>query len=191
VVIGVTGKYCVGKNLVSDVLSSSGFHVIDVDRLGHTALIEQKEGVIQQFGPAIVGADGEIDRHALGRIVFADQHALRKLEETIHPAMIRAVRREIEREVGGNCVVNAAILFRMGLHALCDRVIWVEAPLGTRIRRALRRDALSLPQVIRRIWSQRKLSPQPFQNLVDIYNVRNSGNKKDLEASVLSLVKTG
>lgn len=190
-VVGVTGKYCAGKNAVSQILEGQGYRPIDVDRLGHRALEEKRERVIERFGAGIVDADGRIDRRALGAIVFADPKALRTLEETIHPAMVGYVREEIEGGEGRGFVINAAILFHMGLHPLCDRILWVDAPFFLRLRRALRRDKLPVHQILRRMWSQRKLSPQPYRNLVDIYTVRNSGNIQKLSASVLGLLETG
>jgi dephospho-CoA kinase len=190
-VVGVTGKYCAGKNLVTEVLSARGFVSIDVDRLGHQALEERKTEVVDAFGSAILSSSGEIDRRRLGAMVFADQHELSRLESITHPVMIAEVAETIKRGENRDFVVNAAILFRMGLHLLCDMVLWVEAPLPSRVARALQRDRLPLSEVIKRIWTQRKLSPQPFRKLVDIYNVRNSGNRNEIEASVLSLVETG
>ncbi len=190
-VVGVTGKYCAGKNLVSEILTTRGFQSIDVDRLGHRALEEQTNEILDTFGNSILGPTGAVDRRKLGEIVFSDKRALARLESITHPAMVSAVSEEIHANPESDFVINAAILFHMGLHTLCDRVLWVEAPLLVRIRRALQRDDLPLTQVVKRIWSQRKLSSQPFQNLVDTYNVRNSGNRDRLEAMVLSLVKTG
>lgn len=168
-----------------------GFTVVDVDRLGHRALGERQSEVVEAFGRTVMASGGGIDRKALGEIVFADRTALRRLEAIIHPRMVEMVEEEIERSSGASVVVNAAILFQMGLHRLCDRVLWVSSPLLVRIARGLKRDRLSPRQVLRRIWAQRKLSPQPFRNLVDIYTVRNSGDKRRLKSRVASLAETG
>ncbi|HUX21994.1 MAG TPA: dephospho-CoA kinase [Spirochaetia bacterium] len=189
-VVGVTGKYCAGKNLVTEILSTRGFESIDVDRLGHRALEERKAEVVDAFGSVVLSSSGEIDRRRLGALVFADQRELSRLESITHPVMVAEVAEIIKQGENHDFVVNAAILFRMGLHLLCDMVLWVEAPLPTRVARALRRDRLPLFEVVKRIWTQRKLSPQPFRNYVDIYNVRNSGNRDKLEAVVLSLIET-
>lgn len=190
-VVGVTGKYCAGKNLVSEILVSQGFRPIDVDRVGHRALAVKKNEVVEAFGSVVLGSAGEIDRRRLGEIVFGDRRELERLEAITHPAMVAEVAQTVEGGKGEDFVINAAILFRMGLHSLCDSVLWIDAPIVRRLRRAIRRDRLSLLEVLKRIWAQRKLSPQPFRNRVDIYKVRNSGNREKLEASVLSLVKTG
>lgn len=190
-VVGVTGKYCAGKNAVSEILSRQGFSVIDVDKLGHRALDIRQEEVAAAFGPSVIARSGGIDRRALARLVFRDPAELRRLEAITHPVMVEMVRKKIAETPDGDIVVNAAILFQMGLHRLCDRVFWVRSSLPKRVMRGLRRDHLPLVQVVRRIWAQRELSPQPYRNLVDIYTVGNSGPRRKLESLVLTLVETG
>jgi dephospho-CoA kinase len=67
---------------------------------------------------------GRIDRTALGRIVFDDPAALRRLEELLHPA----VRAEIERRVAASpapvVMIEAIKLLEGPLAAGCDQ-IWV------------------------------------------------------------------
>jgi len=199
-VIGITGKYCSGKNRVAEMLARRGFQVIDVDRLGHDALVEKRDAVVARFGTGVIGPEGRIDRRKLGAVVFADGRERAALEAIVHPVMVAEVERLVGRRVsqglgtgesspaGGNFAVNAALLFLMELHRLCDLVLVVSAPLPARIWRALRRDRLSLLQVIRRIWSQRKLSPQSFRESVDIQMVRNSGAAQELEAQLMRIL---
>ena len=74
-------------------------------------------------------------------------------------------------------MINAAVLFKMGLHRFCDLVICVQAPILKRLRRALARDRLSLLQVLRRIAAQKGICPKSNEYDVDIYYIE---NKKDL-----------
>lgn len=96
-VVGVAGKCCAGKDLATAHLVARGWREINVDRVGHEALEERRAEVIARFGSGIVGADGRIDRTALGAIVFADRERLRELESILHPLMRRRVREECER----------------------------------------------------------------------------------------------
>jgi len=84
-------------------------------------------------------------------------------------------------------VVNAALLFPMGLDALCDMVLWVEAPLPLRLKRARERDGLSVQDVLRRFWAQRELEPQPSTSDVDIHSVENRGGLDLLRAQLAEL----
>ena len=174
-VIGVTGKYCAGKNVVTGILRDKGFEVIDVDSLGHEALENKKDDIASRFGSEVLDADKRIDRKALGSRVFGDRKELDALEGIVHPWMKERVRREISSAGNDrNWVVNAALLFYMDLHPLCDAVIWVKSSLPRRLARALKRDRLSLGEVLKRFYSQRKLSAQSSENDVDIYYIDNS-----------------
>lgn len=177
-VIGVAGKYCSGKNTVTGLLETKGYVSIDVDKAGHQALSEKTAELVEAFGSGIVQADGTIDRKRLGTIVFDNPHNLKRLESIIHPRMITIVqgRKEVFQKEGlSKIVINAAILFHLGLQAECDFVLWITAPLPCRMMRAKQRDNLTFFQVIKRFWAQRSLSPQSSEEGVDIYTIKNSG----------------
>lgn len=162
-VVGVTGKYCAGKSTVAEILERSGYERVDVDALGHQALEAKRDQVIERFGEQVADDAGAVDRRALGALVFSDDEAMADLEAIVHPWMIEEVRRRISARVEldpeARICVDAAILFKMGLQALCDLVIWVDAPLLTRLRRARRRDRLPWHRLLHRFRSQRTLKP--------------------------------
>ena len=187
-IIGVAGKYCAGKNAVAEILESHGFESIDVDAIGHRALVEERETLIAAFGNDIVDNEGNIDRKRLGSIVFNDRKALEKLEAVVHPRMVSMIKKRLHQRTGARIVINAALLFRMGLDRECDVILWVTAPLIVRIHRARKRDKLSLARIIQRFWSQRKLEPQYSANDVDIYTVQNSGSRKAVESRVREIL---
>src|SRR6187455_625937 len=98
--IGLTGNIACGKSTVLRQLARLGAYTIDADKLIHEIL--RKGGlaykpVLEEFGEAILGEDGEIDRRALARIVFSDPEKLRRLEKIEHPI----VRRVIEEKISG------------------------------------------------------------------------------------------
>lgn len=134
-VIGVAGKIGSGKSTVAALLATIGYKVIDVDRLGHQALITERQRIINVFGSAIVDPEGQIDRGRLGRLVFRNARARHLLDDIVHPVMSRNVRTLLEREPGV-VVIDAALLIPMKLDALCDLVLWVYAPLPLRLLRA-------------------------------------------------------
>ncbi len=180
-VIGLTGSYCAGKSLAASRLRELGFVEIDVDSLGHGALERQKSLVTARFGQWVLGPDGQVDRRRLGGLVFADRAALRDLEAIVHPAMVA----EVERRVKGcraPVVINAAILFRMGLARLCDFVVCVHAPSALRLARAMRRDGLGLLAAARRLAGQGRVCPKTAPPDVDTLTVRNSGSRRRLFA---------
>jgi len=183
IVVGVTGKYCAGKSTVTTLLSEHGYHEIDVDRLGHEALVRQSDAVVERFGPKVAADGGGVDRKALGRIVFSSSDDLRALEAIVHPEMVSMVDEQIQAARSADSpgvVVNAAILFRMGLDSHCDTILYVHAPLLLRFRRARRRDGTGLVDFIRRLRSQRDVTPQFSHPDADIQRVVNDGNTERL-----------
>lgn len=186
----MAGSYCAGKDAVVAVLLEYGFRAIDVDRVGHEVLREPqiRRRVVECFGAEVLGADGEVDRRILGRRVFARRSALRRLERIVHPPMVERVRSALQRE-GGRVVINAALLFRMGLDRLCDLVLCVRAPLRVRLQRARRRDGLSCWQALARLAAQRRICPKLNAAGVDTYYVDNNGGLEALRERILAVLR--
>jgi dephospho-CoA kinase len=153
IVIGITGPIGCGKSTVAGWLADLGAVVIDADRVarevtppGSAAL----GSVVEAFGADVLRSDGSLDRAALGRIVFADPAALRRLEAIIHPAVRPQILAEIEaaRSAGAQAVVVEAIkLVEGGIATLCNEVWLVtcspEAQLSrVRARAAARGETL-------------------------------------------------
>src|SRR4051812_43823320 len=89
-VVGLTGGIASGKSVVSEMLGERGAVVIDADKVGHDAYRRGTgcyDAVVAAFGPDVVGADGEIDRKALGGKVFGDPAQRKRLEGIVWPWM--------------------------------------------------------------------------------------------------------
>lgn len=159
VVIGITGKACAGKNQYAKAFEELGARLIDVDRLGHQALEANKDRIIAEFGDSVADR-GEIDRKALGAIVFSDPSKLKALEKISHPWMVARIERILAEETAEVIVLNAALLNRMGLDRLCSHILFITAPRCLRFRRCKARDGLSWRQFLKREASQRDISYQ-------------------------------
>jgi len=183
-VLGLAGKACSGKNAASRFLEERGFLSLDVDKLGHQALELKRDSVLKCFGHQIVREDGSIDRKKLGEIVFSDRSKMKELESITHPAVFKMVESFLKENMGRDLVINAAILGPAGLDRLCNKVLWVEAPLILRIFRAFKRDNRKISHIFSRILFQRHLTVQHFFSGVDIYMVRNRGSLSDLKKQV-------
>ncbi|MFW5742595.1 MAG: dephospho-CoA kinase [Spirochaetota bacterium] len=207
IVVGVTGKYCAGKSTVGEILEEHGYIQIEVDRLGHEALLAERDRVADEFGDRVLDEKGGVDRRALADVVFSDDAALRRLESILHPRMVEMTAARVRElrgddEGGGGAggpnraggdsrvgvVINAAILFRMRLHPLCDTVLYVTAPFFTIWRRARSRDGASLVQVVKRLRSQRDVAPQYSTPDADIHSVENDGDREKLRRQIARLL---
>jgi dephospho-CoA kinase len=186
----VTGTYCSGKNTLVSFLKESSFSEIDVDRVGHQIFEDSgiKTELRRSFGADIFTPEGAIDRRILGEKVFRDPRKLRLLESIVHPSMVGEVEDVLQR-LDGQVVINAAVLFRMGLQRLCDAVVCVRAPLIQRLKRARRRDEVTLMQVLRRMRAQRGICPKLNANGVDIYYVDNDRGLDHLHTQILKILR--
>ncbi len=189
IITGVAGPVCSGKNTVCSILEKHGFLVIDVDLLGHEALAEKKEEISKTFGPGVLNDRGDIDRSALGELVFSSKTNLSRLEQIVHPWMNAKVGEIILANPGKDIAINAAILFKMGLEGYCDSVIWVDAPVWKRLRRFMKRSGQGLIPALKRIWSQRSLKTQSSSFDTDIYDIENSGPPEQLSDRVTDILK--
>ncbi len=143
--IGITGPIGCGKSTIAGWLRELGAVTIDADEVAREVVEPGGglEAVIGEFGEAVRAADGRLDRAALGRIVFADPEALRRLETIVHPAVrprIEARLRDAAAAAAPAVVIEAIKLVEGGLAALCDEVWLVTCPPGEQRRRVAERD---------------------------------------------------
>ena len=171
-IIGLTGKYCAGKNHVAAIFEKRGLPVLDVDKLGYQALEAEKETIFTQFGDDLKRDDGSLDRRLLGQRVFGKPEKLKQLENIVHPPANRMTCEWIKSQ-NGHCVINAALLHRSVVFNKLDRIIIVTAPLFIRLLRAKKRDRLSWPAIFKRFTSQKNFNSQYLSVNAEIYKVGN------------------
>jgi len=171
--IGLTGKYCAGKNHAAAILEKHGLPILDVDKLGHKALELKKDEVFSRFGDEVRNPDGSVNRRLLREKVFGKKDAIIALEAIVHPQADRMTLEWIASQNGKTCVINAALLHRLAVFGQFDCILLVDAPFFVRLLRARRRDKLSLIQIFRIMMSQKRFTLQYLAGNADIYIVEN------------------
>ncbi|MEK7441094.1 MAG: dephospho-CoA kinase, partial [Chloroflexota bacterium] len=156
-VIGLTGNIGTGKSVIRKMLEHLGAFGIDADGLSHQATAKggpAYDQVVQAFGEFVVGEDGQIDRQALGNIVFANPKALAKLEAIIHPIVRQAVDILSKRATQKVIVIEAIKLLEGDIAGWCDAVWVVNAPDDVQIARLMQKRKMTSDQARQRIQSQ-------------------------------------
>ncbi len=182
IVVGLTGKACSGKNQIAKVFEKKGFLIIDVDKLGHVALEDKKDKIVEEFGKEII-VDDKIDRRILGNIVFSSKEKLKLLESIVHP-YIKQLCIKMINESDKNVIINAAILQRGKLLELCSNVIFVKASFFIRYKRSKIRDKRNLIWFIKRELAQKDININNIQNLKKVYQIFNQSSEKEIYRQV-------
>nr|WP_202797215.1 dephospho-CoA kinase [Kribbella flavida] len=156
--VGLTGGIGSGKSAVSARLAARGAVVIDSDVLAREVVARGTDGlaeVVAVFGDGVLTADGELDRPAVGRIVFGDEQARRRLEAVIHPR-VRARAAEIEAAAPADAVVvhDIPLLVETGQAAKFDLVLVVDVPVELQVERLTSQRGMAADEARRRIASQ-------------------------------------
>jgi dephospho-CoA kinase len=147
IILGLTGSIGMGKSTAAAALRRLGVPVHDADGEVHRLLKSNPQAIaaIAAEFPGVAGDHG-IDRAALGRRVFGDPQALRRLEAMLHPLVRQAERRFLRRARAGRAKVAALdipLLFETGAERRCDLVVVVSAPEFVQAARVLRRPGMS------------------------------------------------
>ncbi|HXA49093.1 MAG TPA: dephospho-CoA kinase [Candidatus Acidoferrum sp.] len=181
--VGLTGGLACGKSFVGEALKQMGCLLIQADELGHQALARNGaayKAVVAEFGPGILGANGEIDRKALATEVFSNPERLATLNALVHPAVVKREEELIagfaRRDSEGIAVVEAAILIETGSYHRFDRMILVTCKAEQQVERAMRREGAVETDVRARLNSQMPLEEK--RKYAD-FVIDTSGNKED------------
>ena len=193
-VIGIAGGVASGKSLVARCFEHFGAEILDADQLGHEVLrnADVVEEIVLQFGE-IVLQKGEIDRRALGRIVFDPSpegvRSLKRLEEITHPRIGVRIQSELLTLKSDSdfpaVVLDAPVMFKANWDRLCDKIVFVHAEIALRRERAGQRG-----------WDDSELARRESQQLPILEKrskstdlIDNSGSRKETFSQASTLWK--
>lgn len=145
IVVGLTGSVGMGKSTTADLFRREGVPVFDADAAVHDLYRGAAVAPVAAVFPEAVRA-GVIDRAVLGRRVFEDPAAMRRLEAIVHPLVAAARARFIEaarRDGAALCVLDVPLLFETGGDAEVDAVVVVSAPEPVQKARVMARPGMT------------------------------------------------
>jgi dephospho-CoA kinase len=155
-VIALTGGIGCGKSLAAQYFAELGALVMDADQLARAAIERGSQGfdeVVSYFGDSILN-NGDIDRRALGELIFKNPDAKKKLESIVHP-FVRGVFEDAVASLKSDetLVYEIPLLVETGAQDRFDIVVTVESILENRVSR-LRQRGMHISEIEARIASQ-------------------------------------
>ena len=194
--IGLTGTIGSGKSAVASVLLEQNIPVIDADKLTrkiYASDTDVKKRLSEMFGQDIIAPNGEVDRKALGKLVFNDSTLLRKLEVLVWPAIEKYIKAEVEQlqiQGVGKVAIEAALLLRADWENYIDVVWIIDAPPGY-VKARLLQKGYTGEQIGKIVSSQPGLDENLNLALVKhkpVSVIKNDGNQQELKNSVIKVL---
>lgn len=192
-IAGLTGGIASGKSTVAAMLAEAGARIVDADRIAHQVVLKGEsawQDIVDHFGSGILARDGQIDREALGAIVFNDTEAKKALNGIVHPRVFETMAQEIqslaEAHPGDLIIMDVPLLIESGLHASLPIVILVYVPETMQQERLMRRDGLNAADAAARIRAQ---MPIDAKRAHAHYIVDNTGDLDATRRQVLDIYR--
>lgn len=156
IIIGLTGGIGSGKTTIAEIFYTLKIPVFNSDQEAKKlySLPEVKQQIIKHFGN-VYTEQNQLDKKALGSIVFNNDEKLQLLNSIIHPAVKTLFENWVTKNNQASILIKeAAILIESGAANQVDKVIVVTAPKKERIKRVMQRDNVTEKEVIARMSKQ-------------------------------------
>ena len=190
--IGLTGGIASGKSTVASMLRDLDCPVLAADALGHELLEPGQTAyaeVVREFGIDILDSYGNVDRTALGEIVFADEERREKLNGILHPRIREIIEKWFTAldQPGGPelAIVEAALIIEAGFNQNLDKLMVCWCRRAQQVERLLER-GLTEEQALQRIAAQMPMEEK--RSLAD-ETIDCSGTIEETEQAVEHAVK--
>jgi dephospho-CoA kinase len=150
--LGLTGGIGSGKSASARLLASYGATVLDADAIAH-ALTDQNglalPHIVKTFGPAVLTAQGSMDRDKMRALVYADAHARQQLEAIIHPLVAQVMAQQAAQAAGAACLVYEIPLLveSKKWRQQLDQVLVIDCTPEVQIQRVMARNQWPREQV--------------------------------------------
>lgn len=150
-IVGLTGGVGSGKSTVADLFVENGVVLVDTDAIAHELTGPggaAMPALTAEFGPAVVNAQGALDRVAMRQRVFADSTARVRLEGILHPRIRQISAERCQAAESPYVILAVPLLVESGAYRQrCDRIVAVDCLESLQIERVMARNGLSADEV--------------------------------------------
>lgn len=186
-VIGITGGIGSGKSAVTAQLESLGIVVVDADLAARVVVEPGRpalKAIEEHFGTDVITPEGELDRAALRKIVFADESQRHWLEQLTHPLIGQEIRQQLENADSPYVVLSSPLLLETAQADLCELIVVVDVDEQTQLSRTMTRDNNDETQV-RNIMAAQMSRQQRLEQADRV--IDNNGSLESLQQQVEQL----
>ncbi|CAI3253697.1 dephospho-CoA kinase [Enterococcus cecorum] len=158
-VLGITGGIATGKSSVVQHFIDLGFPVVDADIIARHLLDQNEQAyneVVKVFGSEILQENGEINRQALGALVFNHPDKLKQLDELMAPFLQESILAAIKQASQNQklVIVDVPLMYEKGYDEWMDQVAVVYCTPNQQLKRLMQRNQLTEKEAKQRIDSQ-------------------------------------
>lgn len=189
--LGLTGGIATGKSTVSALFAKAGYPVVDADQIARAIVAPGQPAlaaIVAYFGETVLLPDGQLNRKALGQLVFADKQALAALNRINKPYLRQAIVAALDQAAksGKKIVVgDIPLLFEGHFTEYFDGIAVVTVPYAVQLERLMARDHLEEAAAKQRIEAQMPLAKKVAQ--AD-FVIDNSHGQAAREQQVMALI---
>ena len=192
VIIGLTGSIATGKSTIAKMFKELDIEVIDADLIARE-VVEAGEpaymDIVKAFGESILEDNKEINRKALGNIVFNDEAKRKTLNNIIHPAIRKEMlaQRDALIKSGSEVIVmDIPLIFESGLEDYVEKILVAYTTETTQLKRLIARDKSTEEEAMSRIKSQ--ISIEEKKEKADAI-IDNNGTREESYNQLLDVLK--
>ena len=184
-VIGLTGSFGTGKTFTASIFKSFGAKIIDADKIAHDVIARGSnvyKKIVAAFGASILDKWGNINRARLAALAFSKKTSIKKLNDIVHPEVVKLIIDEIRRAAPDDVVViDAPLLIEANLHNIVNELVVVKASKERQIERCTKKLGIKKDDMLKRIKYQMPLAEKI--ELAD-FVIDNNGTKAETKKQV-------
>ncbi len=189
-ILGLTGGIGTGKSTVANMLKEKGIPVVDTDLISREVIQypEIIEKIKLEISNEVFDFENKLDRKKMSEIVFENQEKLKKLNEIMHPEILKKMWNEVEKLKKDYkiIVVDIPLLFEINMEKEVDKILLIYASKEIQLKRIMERDCRSREEAIKIINSQMPLYKKREKS---DYIIQNNDSLEKLEKSLDKIVQ--
>ena len=189
-ILGLTGGIGTGKSTVANMLKKKGIPVVDTDLISREVIEypEIIEKIKLEISNEVFDFNNKLDRKKMSEIVFENQEKLKKLNEIIHPEILKKMWLEVEKLKKNHkiIVLDIPLLFEINMEKEVDKILLIYASKEIQLKRIMERDCRSREEAIKIINSQIPLYKKREKS---DYIIQNNDSLENLEKKLEKILE--